>query len=182
MVLTLSITLVTILGMLSAVLILGNFEENIGIDPDDVDFNLDFNITSGEINNVNFTLPFNITNAGFFDLEDLNIEIEIAMRYEHINFTLPGQNDTRTVKIFEKSKLLGTIKYGDTKIFNFSGIKDDFINGSIPNPKDQINWYRTPPPDIEFFANFTISLIYSLGLHSLSFGMLNLSIGDYSLP
>ena len=58
--LTLSVTIVSILGGLSAALILFN-PENIGIDPGKVDINFNYPPL-----NINFTLPFNLTNAGFF--------------------------------------------------------------------------------------------------------------------
>ena len=179
LVLTLSITVVSILGGLSALLILGDYEENIGIGYDDADFDVDFDNATGDLIIFNFTLPVNLTNAGYFDLEDLNVELEIAMRYEHINLTLPGQNDTVFLKFFEKEQYFGTIKQGDIGFFNFTGDMSNII--AFPNAT-KINWFRTPPPDLEFFANFTISLTYSLGLHDASFVMLNLSVGDYSLP
>ncbi len=175
--LTLSVTVVSILGGLSALIILDPSSNNIGVDYTDASFDVDFNNLTGELTAFNFSLPFNITNAGYFDLENLQVDIKIGMRYEHINYTLPGQNDTIFKKFFEKHQDYGTIIKGNKGLFNFTGDMSNII--SFPNAT-KINWYRTPPPDVEFFANFTVGLTYSLGLHSLAFSMLNISIGDYS--
>ncbi len=175
--LTLSVTVVSLLGGYSAYLILDPSSKNIGVDYTDASFDVDFNNLTGELTAFNFSLPFNITNAGYFDLKDLQVGIEIGMRYEHVNYTIPGQNDTIFIKFFEKHQEFGTITKGNKGLFNFIGDLSNII--SFPNAT-KINWYRTPPPDIEFFANFTIGLTYSLGLHSLSFNMHNISIGDYS--
>ena len=83
-------------------------------------------------------------------------------------------------KFFEKEQHFMTINKGIGRIFNLTGDMSDII--SFPNALTEINWYRIPPPDIEFFGNFTIGLTYSLGLHSLEFTILNLSLGDYSYP
>ncbi len=178
--LTLSVTLVSILGGLSAFIILDPYSNNIGVDYTDASFDVNFNNLTGELTAFNFSLPFNITNAGYFDLEDLKIEIDLGMRYEHINYTIPGQNDTIFIKFFEKHLDFGTVTKGNKGLFNFTGDLSNII--SFPNAQTDINWYRTPPPDIEFFANFTVGLTYSLGLHSLAFNMHNISIGDYSYP
>ncbi|KKN28433.1 hypothetical protein LCGC14_0854340 [marine sediment metagenome] len=182
LILTTSVTLVTVLGGLSAVLILDPTSENIGIDTDEVDFNIDIDLLGGVVNEFNFTLPFNITNAGYFDLHDLEMRFVMGVRYEHINLTVPGQNDTVTAKIFEKTHIYGTILKGATENYVFKGNFTDFISVNFPDLQTEVNWYRSPQPALEFVANFTVSLVYSLGLHVLAFGGTNQSIGDFSLP
>ncbi len=177
LVLTLSVTAVSILGGMSAILILSN-QDNIGIDYDNADFNLDYNETTGEINNINFTLPFNITNAGFFDLEDLKLGLQIGLQYYHVNLTGTGENISQTVKIFDKTESYPTIRKGKTLYGNYTGVYDDFLPylGSLPNIVD-IDLTRVPI--FNFYANFTISLTYSLGLHSITLGINNVTVGEY---
>lgn len=180
LILTLSVTVVSFLGGMSAVLILSN-PDNIGIDTDNADFNIDYNETTGVINNINFTLPFNITNAGYFDLEDLKLGLEIGLEYAHVNLTGTGDNISQTVKIFEKIESYPTIKKGKTLYGNYTGLYSDFAPylGSLPNIAD-IDLTRVPI--FNFYGNFTISLTYSLGLQSITFGINNVTIGEYPEP
>ena len=182
LVLTTSVTMVTILGGMSAVEILNPTANNIGIDTDNVDFNIDIDLLGGNVNEFNFSLPFNITNAGYFDLHDFEMNFVMAVRYEHINLTVPGQNDTVTAKIFEKTEQYGTILKGATENYIFQGVMGDLIIANFPDLLTEVNLYRSPQPILEFVANFTVSLVYSLGLHNLAFGGTNQSIGEFSLP
>ncbi len=173
--LTISVTVVSILGGLSAVMILTN-PDNIGIDPGDVEFNLEINNVTLAIESVNFTLPFNLTNAGYFNLENLELKIDIAMNYSHIDYPIPGANETKEVQIFSNSTNFGTITKGTTGNFTFLG--DTFIMGNFPNFTSEVNWFRGPPA-ILFYVNLTISLDYSLGMHSLSITILDLPAGGF---
>ncbi|MFX1298609.1 MAG: hypothetical protein ACFFD2_27590 [Promethearchaeota archaeon] len=174
--LTLSVTIVAILGGLSAVLILSN-PENIGVNPSKVDFNFDYPPLD-----INFTLPFNITNAGFFDLENLELKIDLAMNYTHINYPIVGVNTTREIPIFSKTQYFGTIPKGTTGNFNFTGLFSDFYFPPTLNFTTDIDWFRDSPADILFYANFTISLDYSIGMHSLTIGFVDIYAGEYSYP
>ena len=177
LVLTLSVTAVSLLGGMSAILILSN-QDNIGIDSDNAEINLDYNVTTGVINNINFTLPFNVTNAGFFDLEDLKLGFQIDLEYAHVNLTGTGENISQTVKIFDKISSFPTIKKGKTLYGNYTGVYSDFAPflGSLPDIAD-IDLTRVPI--FNFYANFTISLTYSLGLHSITLGINNITVGEY---
>ena len=164
--LTLSITVVSLLGFLSAVTILSN-PNNIRVNPGD--FDLQYSIFPL---NINFTLPFNLTNAGYFDLENLNLKIDLAMNYSHVDGGGPGVNETRVINIFNKSQYFGNIPQGATGTYNYTGLFSDFY---FPPPAEfnftsSVDWYRGTPA-ILFYANFTISLDYSLGLHSLIIGI-----------
>lgn len=183
--LTISVTLISVFGFMSAVSILEPNSEgqgNINVDIDNADFNIDFDILSGEVTEFNFSIPLDITNAGYFDLKDLETMVELGIRYEHINLTVPGQNDTVTRKIFEIEHTLGTILQGETESFLLFGDINNFIPENFPDPITEINWNRTPEPDIEFMINITVSLTYSLGLHVLAFGIFNHPIANFSLP
>ena len=171
--LTISVTLVSILGGLSAVLILSN-PNNVGIDGESVDINLDYNYITREIENVNFSFPFNFTNAGYFDLENFELKIQIGMNYSHVNWTAPGVNGTRFIRIFEDSKDFEDIPKGKTGYFNFTG---DYAHFSLPNMTD-IDWFWGPPTLI-FYANFTVSLDYSIRMHHVSITLTDLWVGDF---
>ena len=173
--LTISLTLVSILGGLSAGLILMNLE-NIGIDTDDADFDMQINNSTFEVEDFSFTLPFNFTNSGFFDLENLELMINLGMNYSHIDYPVLGVNTTRQVQIFTRSENFGTIHEGETGFFTFTGDLSNFNTAVLPNFTTEVDWFRGPPA-IEFYANLTISLDYSIGLHSLTIGIHNLQVG-----
>ncbi|MFX0104368.1 MAG: hypothetical protein ACFE75_02615 [Candidatus Hodarchaeota archaeon] len=173
--LILSLTIVSLLGGLSAIMILTN-PGNIGVNPSEVEFNLEINNVTLEIDNVNFTLPFNLTNVGYFDLENLELKVDIAMNYSHINYPAPGLNETKEVQIFSNSTNFGTIPKGTTG--NFAFIGTTFMMGNFPNFTLEVNWFRGPPA-ILFYANLTISLDYSIGLHSLTIGIYDLPVGGF---
>ena len=171
--LTLSITVVAFLGGLSSVMILQE-TDNIGIDTDDAEFNLDYDLAG--FHGGNFTLPFNITNAGYFDLENLEFSLSISINYSHIDYPVSGSNETKNVIVFDKSENFGTIPQGQTGFFIFTADSSDFIAGNFPNPLD-VNYLRGPPI-FEFYANITLSLDYSLGMHQLALSIFNLLIGE----
>ncbi|MCK4371321.1 MAG: hypothetical protein KAW03_09650, partial [Candidatus Lokiarchaeota archaeon] len=175
--LTISVTIVSILGGLSAILILSD-QNNLGVDPDAAEFNLDINNVTLAIDNIDFTLPFNLTNAGYFDMENLELSIQIALNYSHVDDPVPGVNTTRQIQIFTKLHNFGTIAKGTTGFFNFTGVFSDFNVGAFPNFTTQVDWLRGPPA-IELYANLTISLDYSIGLHSLTIGILNLFVTGF---
>lgn len=172
--LTLSVTVVSILGGLSAVLILSD-TDNIQPDFDNAEFNLDINNSTLEIENINFSLPFKLNNTGFFDLENLEVSIQLFLNYSDILM----MNDTNVVKILDKTQNFGDIPKGVIGDFVFFGDNSSFLHENFPHPITEINWLRGPPA-LEFYANFTVSLDYSIGMHSLSITILNLFVGDSS--
>ena len=174
--LTLSVTVVSVLGLLSAVMILSN-PNNIQLNPGEIEIN--FNPSPL---NINFTLPFNLTNAGYFNLENLELKIDLAMNYSHVDGGGPGVNETRILNIFNKSQYFGNIPHGATGHYNFTGLYSDFNFPLTFNFTTDIDWYRAPPADILFYANFTVNLDYSIGLHSLTIGLINIYVGEFSLP
>ena len=171
--LALSVTIVSFLGGLSAVMILTN-QDNLGLETSP-DININYNYTSGVLYDANFTMPFNITNAGYFDMDNLILQVELAMNYTHVDYPTPGVNSTRTIKIFEKVQNFGTVPKGSTGYFNFSGMYIDFEPLNFPN-MTEIDFLASPL--IEFYANFTISLDYSLGMHSISINVQNKKISE----
>ncbi|MFX0023445.1 MAG: hypothetical protein ACFE9S_14060 [Candidatus Hermodarchaeota archaeon] len=170
--LTLSVTLVSILGLMSAVLILGN-PSNIGIDSSEMDIN--FNPSPL---NINFTIPFNLTNAGYFDLENLELTVDLAMNYTHVDYPAPGVNQSRVINIFNKTHNLGNIPKGTTGNYNITGLFSEFYFPPLFNFTLDVDW-TIGPPAIIFLANFTVHLDYSIGLHSLTIGLLNFQLGGF---
>ncbi len=150
-------------------MILGN-PNNIGIDPSEIDMN--FNPSPL---NINFTLPFNLTNAGYFNLENLEVKVDLAMNYSHIDYPVPGVNESRVIKIFNKTHEFGDIPKGTTGNVNLTGIFSEFNFPPSFNLTTDVDW-TVGPPAIIFLANITINLDYSIGLHSLTIGLLNLRV------
>lgn len=176
--LTFSVTVVSFLGGLSAVMILSN-PDNFGVDVGNAEFNLDINSSTLEIENLNFSLPFNLTNAGYFDLENLQLGFQLGLNYSHIDGGGPGVNETRVVKILERTQNFGDIPKGLTYNFTYFADNSSFIHSNLPDPISEIDWFRGPPA-LEFYANFTISLDYSIGMHTLIIKIINFSIGDFT--
>ena len=164
--LTLSVTMVSILGGLSAVMILSD-RDNVQIDFDNIEFN--YNIAPPD---ANFSLPFKVNNTGYFDIEDLEIDLEIFLNYSSIMLG----NDTRAIKIFNKTQPLGDIPQGEIADFIFFGDNNSFSYPVWIVP--DINLLRVPHI-FEFYANITVSLDYSLGLHSLSITLVNYYIDGF---
>ncbi|MFX1378442.1 MAG: hypothetical protein ACFFA4_05060 [Promethearchaeota archaeon] len=169
---TLSVTIVSILGGMSAFMILLN-PDNIGIDPREIDMN--FNPISL---NINFTLPFNLTNAGYFDMDNFKLRIDLAMNYSHVDYPVIGVNQSRVIKIFNKTQNFGKIPKGTTGNFNFTGIFSDFNFPPSFNFTTDVD-QSVGPPAVIFIANFTISLDYSIGLYSLTIGFINIPVGGF---
>ncbi len=168
--LTLSMTVVSILGALSAVMILGNVNENIKIPAGPASANFDITNPSS----MNITIPFNITNPGYFDLTNLIIDIKISMIFGNAS-TLT--NETTNIVIFDKAQTFPNIIRGQTYSGAFFGNSSDFIEANFPNATTEIDWFRTPV--LEFHGNFTISAYYSLDLIAFTFGINNVTLGTF---
>ncbi|MFW9988211.1 MAG: hypothetical protein ACFFC3_06105 [Candidatus Odinarchaeota archaeon] len=174
---SLSITLVSALGAFSAVLILTDFENNIGVDIDNAVYDVEINETTYKIEDFNFALPIYVNNTGYFDIENLRFTISLEMNYSHVNFTTPGVNTTRQIEILWKYENFGTIPKGQKRTLNFTANMSNFNEAEIPDFETEVDLTRGPPAVI-FYATLIISLDYSLGLHSITFGITNLQIGE----
>ena len=174
LVLTLSMTIVTVLGGMSAAFILGD-PRNIQIRTDLIQANFDLT----NVNSMYLRVPFNITNAGYFNLTNLKLDFKISMIYDHVNLTTPGVNTTTSALIFDKSIKFPTILHRTTYngLFNASS-GDGFIVSNFPNVTTDIDLYRTPHAG-EFFANFSLSASYSLDLISFKVDAYNISVGYF---
>ncbi|MFX1343494.1 MAG: hypothetical protein ACFFAI_00190 [Promethearchaeota archaeon] len=164
--------MVSILGGLSAVMILSN-RDNLQIDLDNADFNISVNITTFQIENINFSLPFKVNNTGYFDIENLELELDLYLNYSSI----AAGNNTVAIKILNKTQALGDIPRGEIGDFVFFGDNSSFNYLAFP-PMSDINPFRLPHI-LEFYANITVSLDYSLGLHSLAITLENYFIEGF---
>ena len=164
--LTLSVTMVSILGGYSAIMILSE-KNNVQIDFDNIEFN--YEIAPPD---ANFSLPFKVNNTGYFDIEDLEIDLDIYLNYSSISLL----NETRAIKIFNDTQNLGDIPKGKIGDFIFVGDNNSFSYPFWIVP--DINWLRAPHV-FEFYANITVSLDYSLGLHSLAITLVNYYIDGF---
>ncbi len=161
-------SLVSFLGGYSALLILGD-EDNIDLD---IDFEGDpvLNATDFEIN-----IEFEIYNKGYFDLEDLKIEMRLNIVYDYVNYTGDGRNVTRNIKIYEDEESFSTIEAGHKEKKSITIEPDDLLKFNFTEILPHIDQTRDPP--IEFVAGeIVITAKYSLGLISFK-----VKIEDYSL-
>ena len=171
LVFTLSLSAVGFLGGFSAVTILDPHSYNVNVPDGPIVANLDIANTSSML----IILPFNITNAGVYDLTNIEISFQVSMTYGN---TLLLGNASTTVKIFDKSHFYGTVAHGGFLKSSLNGTAGDgFILANIP-PLSNIDWYRTPYI-LEYHANLTFSASYSLDLYTFTTSIINYSIGHY---
>lgn len=153
---TISLSVVSILGGLSAVNILSN-SDNFSFDFDNVEFN--FNASDPSQNNI--TVPFSFNNDGYFDLTKMELTIDIYLTYKHVNYTTPGENVTRTAKLFTADYTEAIVLATTTHNGVFFGDSTNFLD--VPD-EDEID--STAPTD--FFMDILLSAKYSHELLTFS--------------
>lgn len=129
--LTTTMSIVSILGGLSAVNILSN-SENIQIPYGSIN---EYNITS---DTPYIVVPFSMNNTGYFDLTNLKIGFSIEMK-----------NDTTSTTLYDDKQNFGTVTAGNVLIDNF--------NATFTKPDPIINpeFYA----NISVSASYSINLI-----------------------
>jgi len=182
LILTLSLSLVSFLGGLSAIVILSD-PNNINVPSSTPQGNLTlYDPTFNKLSNfdhVFFDLPFNITNAGYFDLEDLQIGIVAYFVYDYDDGNPLTENETTYVKILDHSESFFTIERGQQLKDNFSAYytnpdNDGFDFTDLPADSSTIDLYAP----ITFEANITLSFKYSLNLLSLKVRVFNFPLPE----
>ena len=166
-----SMSLVSFLGGYSAALILTN-ENNIDIDVD-YEGNPFVNPNTFEID-----IEFEINNLGYFDLEDLEVDLVLNLEYDWKNKTGNGINVTTEVKLYEDEKSFATIPAGEKKKFKISIDKDDieYVNFTFI----ALNADLTRDPVFDFIAEeLKISAKYSLGLISFKADIEGMDLGGF---
>lgn len=168
-----SMSLVSFLGGYSALLILGN-EDNINLD---IDFEGDplLDPTNFEID-----IEFEINNMGYFDLEDLNIEMRLYLVYDWANKTGDGRNITQEIKIYDDDKSFRTIEAGQKKKYSITIEPDDLLKVNFTEIALYSDKFRDPV--IEFkAAEIIIKAKYSLGLLSFKVVIEDYTLGELEL-
>lgn len=160
---TISLTIVSLLGGLSAITIISN-PDNVGIPDGPIELYFDPNIQA----NNNITVPFNFTNDGYFTLTNLYIRVRLNMTYDHVNLTAPNVNTTTTRTIFDANQIFDSIPATDVLNDAFEGDSTDF---NLPALED-VDF--TAP--ITFWADIYLSASYSLDLLSFRIEISNVSI------
>ncbi|MBD3198231.1 MAG: hypothetical protein GF317_24490 [Candidatus Lokiarchaeota archaeon] len=144
--LTLTMSIVSFLGGLSAVNILTN-PSNVQIDTSSVVF--EYEPTAPE--DTNLSVPFYINNVGYFDLNGLTIGIDITMIY----------NTTVERRIFNKTNQFPDIPAGRDLSDSFDAFNGDGFN--LPEAQN-----IAPSPTPIFAANISLFARYSLDLLSFN--------------
>ncbi len=176
LVLTLSMSVVSYLGGLSAINILGN-TDNIVVPNGDIESNLNMTMTTNDSSSLYFKLPFKIVNDGYFDLEDLELKISVSVVFDWINKTTPGENDTIEKTVFEKEINFGTIRSGNTLKDKYEAKGDDFDLSDLPS-NTSIDYTKDPP--VEYLIDLVISAKYSLGLIAFRVEIHDLKLEDFA--
>jgi len=162
---TISLTIVSLLGGLSAITIITN-PDNIGIPDGDITFT--FNATNPADNYIN--IPFNFTNDGYFELSNLFVRVRLNMTYGHYSGGGPtALNVTTTRNIFDGNHTINSIPATQTINSNLEGDSSEFKN--IPLPA---NISSVEP--VIFGADIFVSASYSLNLLAFRVEILNFTI------
>jgi len=163
-----SMSLVSFLGGYSAALILTN-EENIQID---VDYEGDpfLNPTDFEID-----IEFEINNLGYFDLEDLKIELKLHLKYDRVT---AGGNVSTEIKLYEGEKKFSTVEAGDKRKFKLGIEYDDLETINFTDIAQNADLFRDPVFDF-VAAELVISAKYSLGLISFKAEIEDMDLGGF---
>ena len=166
-----SMSLVSFLGGYSAAMILTN-EKNIDID---YDYKGDL---SDPASVFEIDVEFTINNLGYFDLEDLKIELKLNIRFDWVNKTVLGKNDTTDVRIFEGEKSFRTTPAGEKKTYKINIEEEDFEAVNFTDLFIHADKYRDPI--IDFVAKeLIISAKYTSGLISFKVEIEDFKLGGY---
>jgi len=160
-----SMSFVSFLGGYSALLILGD-EDNI-----DLDVKIDGDPFRDPANS-EIKIEFELYNMGYFDLEDLEIELKLVLKYWS-NKT--GTSVETKVKLYDDEKSFSTIKAGHKKKNSITIESKDLITLNFTGIYSNLDW--TKDPLIKLVAEkVLISARYSLGLIKLK-----IEIEDYTI-
>ncbi|MHA1689801.1 MAG: hypothetical protein ACTSUN_10795 [Promethearchaeota archaeon] len=149
-VIIISLVLFMILNVYSVYLIVSNPEVNLKVPDGEVTY--DFNIL--EWDEMHFTVPFSITNAGYYDIQDIFIYINLTAIYG-------VQNHTKL--IFSKLKSFGIISAGETLKDEYKVGPNDFFQSNIIAIIHET--FRNPGP-IQYQMDIIMGGRFSLNLMS----------------
>ena len=166
-----SMSLVSFLGGYSALLILGD-EDNIDLD---INFEGDPFL---DPNNFEIDIEFEINNLGYFDLEDLEIELRLYLIYGRLNQTNLEKNTTQEIKIYDDEKSFSTIKAGQKKKNSITIEPDDLVKVNFTEINNTFNPFRDPVMEFKA-AEIVIRAKYSLGLLSFKVKIEDYDLGEF---
>ncbi|TFG26441.1 MAG: hypothetical protein EU532_09805 [Promethearchaeota archaeon] len=166
-----SMSLVSFLGGYSAAMILTN-EDNIDVD---VDYEGNPFV---DLNTFEIDIEFTINNLGYFDLEDLEIELKLDIKYDYVNKTVLGVNDTTTVRLYEGEKSFRTTPAGEKKTFKINIEADDLESVNFTEIALNADPFRDPIFDFEA-DELIISAKYTSGLISFKAEIEDFEIGGF---
>jgi hypothetical protein len=150
-------------------------------DEDNIDIDLDYengNIFALDPSNFSITIEFTFNNRGYFDLEDLEVELELKVIYEWFNKTGDGTNVTSSVTIFDGDKTFKTINAGEIKKNKINIEYDDLEPYNYTDIALRVNLLRDPIFEFEA-EELTVSAKYSLGLLSFKATIEDFNLGDF---
>lgn len=166
-----SMSLVSFLGGYSAAMILTN-EKNIDIDVEYEGNPFD------PASTFQIDIEFTINNLGYFDLEDLEIELKLDIRFDWVNKTVAGKNDTIDITIFKGEKSFRTTPAGEDKTHKINIKEDDLEVVNFTEIFINADKYRDPIFD--FVANeLIIRAKYTSGLISFEANIEDFKIGGF---
>ena len=163
-----SMSLVSFLGGYSAAIILTN-EENI-----DIDVNYEGN-PFVDINTFEIEIEFEINNQGYFDLEDLEIELLLHLVYDRVT---PEGNISTEVELYEGEKSFRPTPAGEKKKFKITIDVEDLEYVNYTDIYDNSDHFRDPIFDFEA-EELTIKAKYSLGLISFEANIEDFELGGF---
>ena len=115
---------------------------------------------------------------GYFDLEDLEVELQLNLVYDWKNKTGNGVNVSTEVKLYEGDKSFATVPAGEKKKFKL-GIDYDDLE-PINFTDILLNMDTTRDPVFDFIAEeLEISAKYSLGLISFKAEIEDMDLGGF---
>jgi hypothetical protein len=164
-------SIVSFLGGYSAIVILSD-ENNI-----DLDYDYDGNLFDVNDTSLRFKVDFKFRNVGYFDLEDLEVEFKVYVRYWHENYTTPGVSTRRDVMIYEAEEDFGDVGSGMTLRDNIK-IERNVIIGNVTDIYQNVD---TNPPDDDPIASFIAKHIIITGKYSLGLIRFRVEIDKYTI-
>ena len=168
-----SMSFISFLGGYSALLILGD-EDNI-----DLDVGFDGDLFAQRAN-FKINIEFTVYNEGYFDLEDLEIELKLEMIFYNRSWGSVAAFPVYII-IYDDHKSFDTIQAGTEEKNEITIDLEDLLK-NVPDI-DLLLLNADPDKDIAFEAqDIKIKAKYSLGLIAFKIKIDNIDLGDYELP
>lgn len=170
--LSISMSITSILAGYSAISILTT-PGNINVPSGPVVSNMDlFRYSAYGEENFYTSIPFNYTNAGYFDLTD--VYVNISIKFSYLDF-ITHQN--QTIKLFTREDRYPDRNRRETYAGWFNVSTDAFNYDQIPSDI----FYRidiSRDPVVEYFMDASFSAKYGMGLYAFKATINNIPLGS----